>query len=141
MPIFTRMDMLYVPIAIAVVAVAFSLGWFSTFLYQVKLASKKGRFVCFKCGNCCRLRFIHLTQDDIERIQSQGHRDFYDDIGREHMMKRSKGRCVFIGRDDSCSIYELRPEVCRKFPFFKTFGLTYCRAASYCPGVEAMKNA
>lgn len=135
------MEMLYVLAAVSAVAGAFSLGWLSVFASRVRLASKKDRFKCMMCGNCCRLRFIHLTKDDVERIQSRGHRDFYDTVGGERMLKRSRGRCMFVGKDDSCSIYELRPEVCRKFPFFRMFGLNYCRAVSYCPGVEAMKDA
>lgn len=135
------MDMLYVLAAVAAVAGAFYLGWLYVFISGVRLASKKDRFKCMMCGNCCRLRFIHLTKEDIERIQSSGHKDFYDKVGGEYMMKRNKGRCVFIGKDDSCSIYELRPEVCRKFPFYTAMGVTYCRAVSFCPAVEAMKNA
>jgi Fe-S-cluster containining protein len=135
------MEMLYVLAVVSAVAGAFSLGWLSVFVSRVRLAKKKGRFKCMMCGNCCRLRFIHLTKDDIARIQSKGHSDFHDNVGGECMLKRIRGRCMFVGKDDSCSIYEIRPEVCRKFPFFRMFGLNYCRAVSYCPGVEAMKDA
>lgn len=118
----------------------FCLGWVLVFLSRVKLALRKDAFVCSTCGNCCRLRFIELTLKNVERIQAKGHKNFYDEIKNEFVMKRNNGKCIFLNQDNSCSIYEIRPEVCRDFPFFKKFGLVYCRSASYCPGVDELKK-
>lgn len=33
-----------------------------------------------------------------------------------YMMKKEGGRCIFL-RDDLCSIYDIRPIICRFYPF------------------------
>ena len=134
------MDYLDVLLALSIFILMFCIGYLIGFLFKVRLGLKKNSFVCAQCGNCCRLRFIELNKEDIERIKSAGHKDFYDKIKNEFMLKRNKGRCVFLNNNDSCSIYEIRPQVCRDFPFFKTFGLTYCQTGSYCPGIEKLKK-
>ena len=109
------------------------------FAHSVRIARHRDRFECKMCGNCCRLRIISLTDEDIKRLSEHGHTDFYVKKGNEYWMKRVKGRCIFL-KDDLCSIYEIRPEICRNFPFFKMYGITYCRRLSYCPALEELEK-
>ena len=32
------------------------------------------------------------------------------------LLKKEESRCVFLGEDDKCTIYEHRPRICRTFP-------------------------
>jgi Fe-S-cluster containining protein len=131
------MNLLEVSAAIAIILAFYCLGWVFVFVSRILLGRKRNKFSCQQCGNCCRLRFIPILQSDIDRMASAGHKDFYEKKGREFAMKRKKGRCMFL-KNDSCSIYLVRPDVCREFPFFKQWGIPYCRAVSYCPAIEAM---
>ncbi|MFH1125768.1 MAG: YkgJ family cysteine cluster protein [Candidatus Altiarchaeota archaeon] len=135
------MDVLNVLQAISILASFFLLAYSITFFSRVRLALRKGLFSCSKCGNCCRLRFVALTEEDIRRIESKGYQKFHEKFKDEFVMKRNNGKCVFLDGSGSCSIYEIRPEVCRNFPFFREFGILYCRDVSFCPGVERLKNA
>jgi len=135
------MDYADITIALSMLAIFFSIGAILMFFYQVKLGFKKNLFACTMCGNCCRLRIIQITEEDIKRMEKEGLKDFHVKSGNEYWMRRENGRCVYL-KDDKCSIHKIRPQICRNFPFFKRFGLEYCRAVSFCPAVEKLrKNA
>ena len=75
-------------------------------------------FECEKCGYCCTATNVHLFKQDIERIQNKGHRDFYEPSQSGYRIKGSKTKkCIFLGEDNRCKIYEIRPFVCREYPF------------------------
>jgi uncharacterized protein len=105
----------------------------------VGLYGRRDRFKCQMCGNCCRLRIVPLTDEDIKRLQAAGHKDFTDLAGEPHL-RRVQGRCVFL-KDDKCSVHECRPDVCRDFPFFKFHGIGYARQVSFCPALEELRHA
>ncbi len=69
------------------------------------------------CAKCCLDTKMPLTREDIERIKSRGYPEWYfvtwDDVPR---LRNVEGRCVFLGEDGSCSIYEDRPLGCRLYP-------------------------
>lgn len=86
-------------------------------------------FECDRCALCCgdskhRVRRIHLLNIDLVRISkrtSMTRDKFTTKIdGFEpyvyQMKKTSEGFCFFL-RDGSCSIYEVRPLICRFYPF------------------------
>ena len=98
---------------------------------------KKDLFECSLCGNCCRFKFIDATEEDIGRLREAGYEDFVDDSGK--FMKRVNGRCVFL-EDDKCSVHEVRPKVCREFPFQKMYGMWFCQKAYFCPGMEEFRE-
>ena len=74
-----------------------------------------------------------MTKEDIEQIESAGHKtsEFVEDSKREYgshslmttvMKNREDGSCIFLRTDENrnayeCSIYEIRPILCRLFPF------------------------
>ena len=85
-------------------------------------------FECTKCGVCCsdtehKTRHILLLQSDAEKISrktSLSPEDFSDCVsGREPYvfeMKKIDGKCYFL-KGNQCIIYELRPLICRFYPF------------------------
>jgi Fe-S-cluster containining protein len=44
--------------------------------------------------------------------------------------------CMFDPIECRCTIYELRPEQCRTFPFWDQYHGEYHDLLAYCPGVE-----
>lgn len=100
-------------------------------------------FRCTGCGNCCKDPILPLTDADVRRIVDavgdapedfvrfvsgdvidMEERDAYAVLrgGRRVMtLRRERGACRYLGRDDRCTIYEHRPLGCRVFPFDPTF--------------------
>jgi len=91
-------------------------------------------FRCERCGNCCEgsryreeVKKVYLFERDIQRISKWLRLKRRELVGKflERSSLQEKGEfflklpCVFHGRDYSksyCSIYEVRPVVCRLFP-------------------------
>lgn len=66
---------------------------------------------CIKCGQCCQQINFRIPLDpDLADLFSAhyGHRVNATGITVEH-------RCVHLGDDNLCKIYENRPEYCRNF--------------------------
>lgn len=95
-----------------------------TFDYPIKV-----RFQCDRCALCCgdtkeRDRTILLLKSEAERISLRLCRDIDEFADMVHgfepyvyrMKKPSNGKCLFL-KDGLCSIYALRPLVCRFYPF------------------------
>jgi Fe-S-cluster containining protein len=105
------------------------------------------RIDCTRCANCCKTMPPGLTGQDIERIA--GHLGLSEEAftaaylvanpeeGGYHMKETP---CPFLGKDDRCTIYAIRPEACRDFPHTDKEGFTwrtYLHAANTlsCPAV------
>jgi Fe-S-cluster containining protein len=88
-------------------------------------------YECERCGKCCNghtwLRTL-IHPNDIERWKEQKREDIlkyvcphcyrFIDSEKEHEPWRS-AKCPFLEFEENkavCSIYETRPEACRKFP-------------------------
>lgn len=77
---------------------------------------------CLQCGNCCKTTGPLFTQKDIERIAKHLRMkpgDFTQqylriDEDRDHVLKEVP--CAFLGADNYCSIYDVRPKACREYP-------------------------
>lgn len=104
------------------------------------------RIDCLQCANCCKNYSPRFKTPDIKRISrhlrmKEG--EFihqYLDIDTEgDYVLRSKP-CAFLGADNFCSIYEVRPSDCRRFPYtdedvlLKRRPLTL-KNSSFCPAV------
>jgi uncharacterized protein len=109
-----------------------------SFAGDMRLFSRRARFGCRMCGNCCRFRVTPLTSEDVKRLEAAGHADFFRTAG-ELMLRRVNGRCVFL-KDDRCTVHDVRPQVCRDFPFFRACGIGYAQKASFCPGLEELED-
>jgi Fe-S-cluster containining protein len=103
-------------------------------LLNIRLLERSLRFKCKKCATfCCKLGGPFLTKEDVEKIESVGHKtnEFVEDSKRKYgnhflmtsaMKNRKDGSCIFLRTDEKrnayeCSIYEIRPVLCRLFPF------------------------
>ncbi|HEX7483428.1 MAG TPA: YkgJ family cysteine cluster protein [Candidatus Bathyarchaeia archaeon] len=86
-------------------------------------------FDCSKCGLCCgdtkhKTRHILLLKSEASDISAETklpRQDFANQIKDKapycfEMKKPKKGKCFFL-KDDQCSIYTLRPLICRFYPF------------------------
>jgi Fe-S-cluster containining protein len=90
----------------------------------------KVRFECLNCALCCgdtktRVRHILLLKKEAERISKATSKtiiEFAEKIERHspyvyEMRKTAQnGKCVFLS-DRRCTVYELRPVICRFYPF------------------------
>lgn len=101
---------------------------------------------CLDCANCCRNYSPRFKTPDIRRI-SKGLRmkesvfiDTYlliDEDG-DYVLKQKP--CPFLGEDNKCSIYEMRPSDCARYPYtdedvlLKRQQLTL-KNATVCPAV------
>ena len=95
-----------------------------SFTYPVSL-----RFQCVKCGICCgdteeKTRHIILLKTETKQIAKatlQSISGFTVRIRHKppytyEMKKTEDGKCIFLN-DNCCSIYTLRPLICRFYPF------------------------
>jgi Fe-S-cluster containining protein len=110
-----------------------------TFYVHLEFKNKKRNcainlpFLCTKCGVCCTLDDF-LTAGEITakpQDQPQVHdkvKTLHEDLGKMWEKNRAKydqyimqTPCPFLV-DNSCSIYDIRPEGCKRFPN-TTFGM------------------
>jgi len=110
---------------------------------------------CLECANCCKTTGPLFTDKDIERIakflkmKPQQFIDSYLRIDEDKDYVLQKVPCVFLGADNYCSIYDVRPKACSEFPhtdrkkFYQISNLTMKNVA-ICPAayniVEEMKK-
>jgi Fe-S-cluster containining protein len=110
---------------------------------------------CLHCANCCKTTGPLFTSADIERIakhlkqKPQQFIDQYLRIDEDHDYVLQSVPCTFLGADNACFIYDVRPKACREFPhtdrkkFQQISGLTLKNVA-ICPAafniVEEMKK-
>ena len=78
---------------------------------------------CLKCANCCRNYSPRFKPPDIRRISKwmkMRETDFintYLRIDEEGDYVAKSLPCPFLGSDNYCSIYEVRPSDCERFPY------------------------
>ena len=77
---------------------------------------------CLSCGNCCKTTAPWLNDQDVARIakhlklKEQKFIEEYLEIGEDHEFSFKQVPCVFLGFDNECSIYKVRPKACREYP-------------------------
>jgi Fe-S-cluster containining protein len=99
------------------------------------------RFTCQMCGECCRRYAIPVTSSDVHRIASftelnprdfltlmepdnsviETYKDFpkirlKDGINFVLVLSQNYESCIFL-KNNKCSIHNVKPLVCRPFPF------------------------
>ncbi|MFN9711043.1 MAG: YkgJ family cysteine cluster protein [Bacteroidota bacterium] len=99
---------------------------------------------CLSCANCCKNYSPRFKTPDIKRISRHlGMREsaFIDQYLRldeegDYVVKSTP--CTFLEQDNTCSIYDVRPSDCARFPYtnedvlLKRPSLTL-KNASFCP--------
>lgn len=107
-------------------------------------------FRCIKCGICCgdtreKNRHILLLETEAEQIAKATGRKISKFAAKtegkapysHEMKKRENGKCVFL-ENDRCTIYFLRPLICRFYPFEMNFMINRRYVFLYtdeCPGI------
>lgn len=77
---------------------------------------------CLTCANCCKTTGPLFTDKDIKRISKHFRMKEFDfinaylriDEDKDYVLQETP--CTFLGADNYCSIYEVRPKACREFP-------------------------
>ena len=109
---------------------------------------------CTDCANCCKTLSPRVNQTDIERIASSlqiSEAEFIEKYlkigdGKEYEMNALP--CPFL-EENKCTIYDIRPAVCREYPHTNKEGFNHRRYQNIgntkiCPAVyhilETMKN-
>jgi Fe-S-cluster containining protein len=108
-------------------------------------------FGCSKCGLCCgdteqKERHVLLLKSDTERIVAKTKRKI-STFATETAAKQpyvyemhkipQNGKCAFL-QQDQCSIYEVRPLICRFYPFELSTdenGVYTFKATEECPSI------
>lgn len=110
---------------------------------------------CLQCANCCKTTGPLFTNKDIERIakhlrlKPQQFIGEYLRIDEDNDYVLQELPCPFLGADNYCGIYPVRPKACAEFPhtnrknFHKISNLTLKNVA-ICPAafniVEEMRK-
>ncbi|MEL6942666.1 MAG: YkgJ family cysteine cluster protein [Bacteroidota bacterium] len=77
---------------------------------------------CLECANCCKTTSPIFRTRDVERIAAHLKMKVGDfvtkylkvDEDEDYVLQSSP--CPFLGVDNYCSIYEVRPKACREYP-------------------------
>jgi len=99
---------------------------------------------CLQCGNCCRSLGPRITDKDVERISKSLRMKQVDFI--KNYLRRDEDDdmvfktmpCPFLGADNYCSVYDVRPKACREYPhtdrkkFYQIYQLSI-KNAETCP--------
>ena len=110
---------------------------------------------CLTCANCCKTTGPLFTNADVERISKhlklkpQQFIERYLRLDEDNDYVLQQVPCTFLGSDNYCSIYDVRPKACREFPHtdrkkFHQIGQLTLKNMAICPAafniVEAMKK-
>lgn len=77
---------------------------------------------CLSCANCCKTTGPLFTNKDIDRLSKHFRMkpsvfiDTYLRIDEENDYVLQSVPCPFLGSDNYCSIYDVRPKACAEFP-------------------------
>ncbi len=77
---------------------------------------------CLECANCCKTTGPLFTVKDVERIakffrlKPWQFEEKYLRTDEDGDLVLQQTPCTFLGVDNYCSIYEVRPKACREYP-------------------------
>lgn len=110
---------------------------------------------CLTCANCCKTTGPLFTNHDVERISKyfklkpQKFIDSYLRVDEDNDYVLQQVPCAFLGADNYCSIYDVRPKACKEFPHtdrkkFQQISNLTIKNVAICPAafniVEEMKK-
>tara|TARA_R110000868_G_scaffold78284_3_gene223579 strand:+ start:32773 stop:33270 length:498 start_codon:yes stop_codon:yes gene_type:complete len=110
---------------------------------------------CLNCANCCKTTGPLFTNADVERIakhfrmKPQKFIDQFLRLDEDNDYVLQGVPCTFLGADNYCSIYDVRPKACREFPHtdrkkFQQISHLTLKNVAICPAayniVEEMKK-
>ncbi len=106
---------------------------------------------CLNCANCCKTTGPLFTDTDINRLaryfnlKPSEFIDRYLRVDEDGDFVLQTLPCPFLGTDNYCSVYEVRPKACREYPhtdrnkMHQILDLTR-KNAEACPAVLEMVN-
>jgi Fe-S-cluster containining protein len=88
------------------------------------------KFSCTQCGNCCRnhgdYAFVYLTAPEVTAIAAHlglSRRSFLSLYCTKHegavTIRTDSPACPFLGADNRCGVYPVRPKQCATWPFWR----------------------
>lgn len=105
------------------------------------------KFECSKCGHCCTGApgFVWVTDDEVADIArhrgetpEQTEAQFTRMVTRGRSLREKRnGDCIFYDKEAGCTIYPVRPQQCRTWPFWESNVETpqaWKRTCEVCPG-------
>jgi len=111
------------------------------------------RFACTRCGHCCSGGSGHvwIEEREIEPMALQLGMSAERFIERHvrlvsgrlslREVENEGGRCALLIGKNTCSVYEARPEHCRRFPFWESVlsdPIAFEAARATCPGIAVI---
>lgn len=107
--------------------------------------------ICKQCkASCCKGEgYVFLSKYDIDNISSFLGLDvgqfvklytrktvYGKKVSLVNLKIKGELRCVFLDKFNRCEIYEVRPNQCREFPFWKSLkNKNGTQLAKLCPGI------
>ena len=120
-------------------------------LFKVKHDEVFKEINCLSCSNCCKNVGPLFTDKDIERISK--HNKMKPGVFTEKYLKMDEEGdfvlkslpCSFLGKDNYCSIYEIRPKACKEYPHTNMKGQRklmklHVKNDELCPAVNEIFN-
>ncbi|MBG6128649.1 Fe-S-cluster containining protein [Aquimarina sp. EL_43] len=110
---------------------------------------------CLECANCCKTTGPLFTDKDVDRISKflkikpRQFEDQYLRTDEDGDLILQQTPCTFLGADNYCAIYEVRPKACREYPHtdrkkFQQISNLTLKNVAICPAayniVEKMKS-
>ncbi len=88
------------------------------------------KFTCTMCGNCCKNRgayaFVYLMPSEVRAIAAHLGLSKKEFLARHCSsqdgavtLRTDSPACAFLGPDNRCGIYPVRPVQCRTWPFWR----------------------
>ena len=104
-------------------------------------------FDCLSCANCCKYLGPRLSTNDIDkishflRIRSSDFIEKYLRIDEDGDYVFKNMPCPFLGKENYCLVYEVRPKACKEYPHTDRKNirgiLEICyKNIEFCPAVE-----
>lgn len=92
----------------------------ATFHLQHELAFEE--IDCLKCANCCKTTSPIFRDVDVNRIAKK-FKMSAENFERQYLKRDEEGDlvlksspCTFLNEDNTCFIYDIRPQACREYP-------------------------
>ncbi len=108
--------------------------------------SYRDELPCEMCGRCCHQPNIIIRPEEVERVASAAGCDLYTFMTSKvvqtsdgiFMRKEPGGPCPFLAKDNRCSIWKNRPQICDDFPYLVSMFMSRVYLALVNPEVDVM---
>jgi len=108
-------------------------------------AAASWNFGCTLCGRCCTLgkdRVVLLSAQEVQALERHAARQPSAFVqltsdGAPSLKTDAGGACVFLDGGKKCGVYDVRPTMCRTYPFWgeTTSPLGWLRESARCEGI------